>query len=179
MTSTNENVPATMRWLDALLDTEMMFSLYYGEKDAGDTLGWKYDDNGKITVTNDGSADVKNYIDCNTLFFAPGKYLSETFNMPLQRTEKTEYCQKYDEAGNIQKYSNDYLDMAPLTSEQLQESTLKETDINNAVVENIAAFVTGGVTDDNWNSFVSMFDGMGVADYVQMYQGAIDTMELE
>ena len=99
--------------------------------------------------------------------------------MPLQRTEKTEYCQKYDEAGNIQKYSNDYLDMAPLTSEQLQESTLKETDINNAVVENIAAFVTGGVTDDNWNSFVSMFDGMGVADYVQMYQGAIDTMELE
>lgn len=179
VTSTNENVPATMRWLDALLDTEMMFSLYYGEKDAGDTLGWKFDDNGKITVTNDGSADVKNYIDCNTLFFGPGKYLSETFNMPEQRTEKTEYCQKYDEAGNIQKYSNDYLDMAPLTSEQLQESTLKETDINNAVVENIAAFVTGGVTDDNWNSFVSMFDGMGVADYVQMYQDAIDTMELE
>ena len=179
VTSTNQNVPATMRWLDALLDTETMFSLYYGEKDAGEGLGWIYDENGKITVTNDGSADVKNYIDCNTLFFAPGKYLSETFNMPLQRTEKTEYCQKYDEAGNIQKYSNDYLDMAPLTSQQLQDSTLKETDINNAVVENIAAFVTTGVTDDSWNSFVSMFDGMGVADYVQMYQDAIDTMDLE
>ena len=35
VTSTNQNVPATMRWLDALLDTETMFSLYYGEKDAG------------------------------------------------------------------------------------------------------------------------------------------------
>jgi hypothetical protein len=23
---------------------------------------------------NDGSVDVKNYIDCNTLFFAPGQY---------------------------------------------------------------------------------------------------------
>ena len=77
------------------------------------------------------------------------------------------------------KDSNDYLDMAPLTSQQLQDSTLKETDINNAVVENIAAFVTTGVTDDSWNSFVSMFDGMGAADYVQMYQDAIDTMDLE
>ena len=54
--------------------------------------------------------------------------------------------------------------MAPLTSEQLQSITLKETDINNAVVENIAGFVSGGVTDESWNSFVSLFDGMGVAD---------------
>lgn len=145
VTSSNQNVPATMRWLDALLETDMMFSLYYGEQDAGEGLGWIYDENNKITVTNDGSAEVKNYIDCNTLFFAPGKYLSETFNMP----------------------------------EQLQDSTLKETDINNAVVENIAAFVTAGVTDDSWNSFVSMFDGMGIADYVQMYQDAVDTMGLE
>lgn len=179
VTSSNQNVPATMRWLDALLETDMMFSLYYGEQDAGEGLGWIYDENNKITVTNDGSAEVKNYIDCNTLFFAPGKYLSETFNMPEQRTEKTEYCETYDAAGIIQKYSNDYLDMAPLTSEQLQDSTLKETDINNAVVENIAAFVTSGVTDDSWNSFVSMFDGMGIADYVQMYQDAVDTMGLE
>lgn len=179
VTSSNQNVPATMRWLDALLETDMMFSLYYGEQDAGEGLGWIYDENNKITVTNDGSAEVKNYIDCNTLFFAPGKYLSETFNMPEQRTEKTEYCETYDAAGIIQKYSNDYLDMAPLTSEQLQDSSLKETDINNAVVENIAAFVTAGVTDDSWNSFVSMFDGMGIADYVQMYQDAVDTMGLE
>lgn len=179
VTSSNQNVPATMRWLDALLETDMMFSLYYGEQDAGEGLGWIYDENNKITVTNDGSAEVKNYIDCNTLFFAPGKYLSETFNMPEQRTEKTEYCEKYDTAGIIQKYSNDYLDMAPLTSEQLQDSSLKETDINNAVVENIAAFVTAGVTDDSWNAFVSMFDGMGIADYVQMYQDAVDTMVLE
>ena len=113
------------------------------------------------------------------MFWAPGKYISDTFNMPEQRTEKTDYCLQSDEAGIIQKYSNDYLDMAPLTSEQLQSITLKETDINNAVVENIAGFVSGGVTDESWNSFVSLFDGMGVADYVKMYQDAIDTMELE
>lgn len=69
--------------------------------------------------------------------------------------------------------------MAPLTSEQLQDISLTETDINNAVTENIANFIANGVTDESWNNFVSLFDGMGVADYVQIYQNAIDTMELE
>ncbi len=179
ITATNQNVEATVRWLDAMLDTEMQFSLYYGEQDATDGTGWTYNENGKIDSTNDGAVEIRNYLDCNTMFFAPGKYISDTFNMPEQRVEKTEYSLKSDEAGIIQKYSNDYLDMAPLTSEQLQSSALTETDINNAVVENIANFVANGVTDDSWNSFVSMFDGMGVADYVKMYQDAIDQMGIE
>lgn len=179
ITASNENVEATMRWLDAMLETEMQFSLYYGEQDATDGTGWTYNENGKIDSLNDGTVEVRNYLDCNTMFWAPGQYISETFNMPEQRIEKTNYCLESDEAGIIQKYSNDYLDMAPLTSEQLQSITLTETDINNAVTENIAGFVSNGVTDDSWNSFVSLFDGMGVADYVQMYQDAIDTMELD
>ena len=48
ITSTNKNVEATMRWLDAMLETEMMFSLYYGEQDATDGTGWTYNENGKI-----------------------------------------------------------------------------------------------------------------------------------
>ncbi len=181
VTVTNEHVPETMRWLDAMLETEMQFSLYYGEEGTGDEhTGWEYNaENGKIDSTNDGTVEVKNYIDCNTMFFAPGKYISEVFNMPEQRTEKTEYCQIYDEAGIIQKYSDDYLDMAPLTSEQLQSSTLKETDINNAVIESLTPFITDGVTDDSWNEYVSKFDGMDIDSYVQMYQDAIDTMELD
>ncbi len=179
VTATNQNVKATMRWLDTMLDTEMQFSLYYGEQDATDGTGWTYNENGKIDSINDGTVEIRNYLDCNTMFFAPGKYITDTFNMPEQRVEKTEYSLKSEEAGIIQKYSDDYLDMAPLTSEQLQSSALTETDINNAVVENMANFVTNGVTDESWNSFVSMFDGMGVADYVQMYQDAIDQMDIE
>ena len=179
LTITNEHVDESLKLLDAMMDTETQFSLYYGEKDATDGTGWTYNENGKIDTLNTGNTDVKNYLDCNTLFFGPGKYISSVFNMPVQRVEKTEYCQKYDEAGVIQKYSNDYLRLAPLTSEQLQSNALLETDINNAVVENMATFVTEGVTDENWEKFVNMFDGMGVSDYIQMYQDAIDTMELE
>ena len=53
------------------------------------------------------------------------------------------------------------------------------TVIHYSLVENMATFVTEGVTDESWEKFVNMFDGMGVSDYIQMYQDAIDTMELE
>ena len=36
------------------------------------------------------------------------------------------------------------------TAEQLQQLSLKETDIKNAVEENMAAFITQGVTDESW-----------------------------
>lgn len=180
VTTTNENVPATMRWLDALLETEMQFSMYYGEEGTGDQgTGWEYDANGKINSTNDGSVEVKTFPDANSMFWAPGKYISDTFNMPEQRLEKTDYSLKYDAAGVIQKYSDDYLDMAPLTSEQIQASTLKETDINNAVIESLTPFITDGVTDASWDAFVSKFDGMDIDGYVQMYQTAIDSMNID
>ena len=179
ITSSNQYVPQSLRLLDAMLDTEMMYSLYYGEKDATDGSGWEYTDDNKVNPLMDGSIDVKNFLDNNALFFGPGKYVDETFNWPEQRVEKTEYCQEYEDAGILQKYSNDYLKIAPLTSEQLQQNTLKETDIENAVQENMATFITEGVTDESWNNFVSLFDGMDVAGYVSVYQDAIDTMDIQ
>ena len=181
LTATNEHVAESLRWLDALLETETMFSLYYGEQDAGDEhMGWEYDaENGKINALADGSVEVKNCLDCNTLFFAPGKYISETFNMPPQRIEKTDYCTQYDNAGIIQKYSNDYLKLAPLTADQLQQIALKETDIANAVKENMASFITQGVTDESWDAFVKLFEGMDVEGYLRIYQDAIDQMSIE
>lgn len=179
VTCTNEHIPETMRLLDAMLDTEMQFSLYYGEQDATDGTGWTYNENGKIDSINTGAVEVRNYLDCNTMFFAPGEYISSTFNMPPQRIEKTTYCKDYDAAGHIQKYANDYLDMAPLTAEQLSDASLTETDINTTVWEGVSDFVKDGVTDDSWNKFVSKFDTMGVTEYVEMYQTAVDSMELE
>lgn len=179
LTCTNEHVAESLEWLDAMMETEMMFSLYYGEQDATDGSGWTYNENGKIDSINDGSVDIKNYLDCNTMFFAPGQYISEVFNMSPQRIEKTEYCEQYEEAGVIQKYSNDYLDLAPLTSEQIQSSVLKETDIDNAVVEYAAKFIVSGVTDETWSEFVELFDGMNIEDYIKMYQSAVDTMDIQ
>jgi len=99
--------------------------------------------------------------------------------MSEQRIEKTEYCEEYEAKGILQKYSNMYLNLAPLTSEQLQSVTLKETDIDNAVWENVNRFIKDGVTDDSWDAFVETINGMNVDEYTKMYQDAIDTMDLE
>lgn len=181
ITASNQNVAASLRWLDAMLETETMFSLYYGPQNTADLgTGWEYDaENGKINCTMHGDVDVKNFLDNNALFFAPGKYIYDVFNMPPQRIEKTEYCQTYDAAGMIQKYSNDYLKLAPITSEQLQELALKETDIANAMKENMATFITKGVTDESWDTFVKLFDGMDIEGYLKIYQDALDQIEVE
>ncbi len=179
ITIANQYVPQTLRLLDAMMETETMYSLYYGEKDATDGTGWKYNDQNKVQTLMMGDIDVKNFLDCNCLFFGPGKYIDSVFDWPEQRIEKTTYCQTYTDKGLMQKYSNDYLDLAPLTSEQNQSNALIKTDIDNAVKEYMATFITEGVTDDSWNAFVSMFDGMRVDEYIAAYQGALDTMTLE
>lgn len=176
VTANNPYIPETMRWLDTLLDTETMYCMYYGEENDA----WKYnDDNGKIDILITDTTGVRDCLDCNTLFFAPGRYISEVFNMPESRIEKTASSQAYEDAGIIQKYSNDYLRMAPLTSEQIQSSSLKETDIDNAVVEHMAIFITSGVTEDSWNSFIKIFDNMSMSDYIKMYQDALDQMDIK
>lgn len=180
ITNANKHPAESARLLDAMLETETMFSLYYGGEGTGDQgSGWEYDEDGKINVTNDNSMDVKNYLDVNALFFAPGNYIYSTYNLPEQRIEKIEYCQIYEEAGIIQKYSNAYLGMVPLTSEQRQDATLKATDIDNAVWENVAAFVSKGITDESWNAFVKLFEDMNVDEYVQMYQEALEKLDIE
>lgn len=176
ITMANQHVPESMRWLDSLLETETMFSLYYGPEEKG----WEYDaGNAKINSIITDTSGTKDFLDCNTLFFAPAKYISETFNMSPQRIEKTGYCEKYEEAGFIQKYSDDYLGMAPLTAEQHATCALIETDIQNAVEENMATFISEGVTDSSWNAFVKLFEGMNIPDYLKVYQDAIDQMELD
>ncbi len=177
ITTTNQYVPQSLRLLDAMMETEMMYSLYYGEKDATDGSGWEYTEDNKINPIMNGDIDPITWLDCNTLFFGPGKYIDSVFEWPEQRVEKTQYCQIYDDAGLLQTYSNDYIATAPLTSEQMQANTLTETDINNAVKEYMATFIMEGVTDDSWNSFVSMFDGMNIENYISVFQTAVDSME--
>ena len=180
LTITNEHVDESLKLLDAMMDTEMQADLYYGPQNPTEGTGWVYDEeNGKINTVTVSDVTVKNQIDCNTQFFAPGDYISENYNLSEQRLEKIDYCQMYDEAGVINTYSSQYFAMSGLTADVLADFSLIETDIDNAVSEAVADFVAHGVTDDSWDSFVSKFDGMNIDQYVSTYQEAIDGMDLE
>ncbi len=65
LTCTNQHVPESLQLLDAMLETEMMYSLYYGEKDASDGTGWEYNSDNKIRTLMNGDIDIKNFLDCN------------------------------------------------------------------------------------------------------------------
>ena len=43
----------------------------------------------------------------------------------------------------------------------------------------MAAFITQGVTDESWDAFMKLFEGMDVASYVKVYQDAIDQMDIQ
>lgn len=184
VTCTNENVEATMRWFDALLEDETMWSMYYGEKDDTEYGGWTYGDDGMVHSISGSEANIgkpRKYLNVGTLLFMPKEYYNEHMYIAdqLMRVERTEYCKQYREAGVLQKYSNQYFNLVRLTTEQMQAQTLLETDLNNAVKEFVASCIVEGVTDNKWNTFVSEIEKMGISDYVKMYQDGIDALDIQ
>ncbi|MBQ9308322.1 MAG: extracellular solute-binding protein [Clostridia bacterium] len=179
ITAACEHVEVAVRFLDALMDTEMQADLYYGPQNATEGQGWKYnEENGKIDTYTATDITVKHQIDCNTQFFAPGAYIDACYNLAPARLEKIAYCQAYEAAGVINTYSSQLLNMVGLDADQLATFALLETDINNAVSEAAADFVAHGVTDDSWNTFVKRLNDMGIASYVETYQNALDSKGL-
>ena len=77
----------------------------------------------------------------------------------------------------MQKYSNQYLELAPRTSEEISHCALLLTDIESTVKENLANFITKGVTDQSWDGFIEMFKGLNVDEYMEIYQRALDKLD--
>lgn len=183
LTCTNENIEASVRVLDAMLEKEMMYSLYIGEKDH-EMLGWKYNDEGKIenynkyTTENPAPATLT-ALNVNSFVFAPGAYYAENMATTAARIEKEEYCNAYVDAGIMEKYSMDLFNLVAFSGEENQKVTLIQTEIDTAVKEHLATFIKEGVTDDSWNAFKVILENIGVDEYVQMYQAGIDTLNLE
>ena len=61
--------------------------------------------------------------------FSHPAIISHPLNLPSQRIEKIEYCDIYEEAGIVQKYSDKYLNYVPLTAEQRDSTQLIATDM--------------------------------------------------
>lgn len=175
VTTANKNAPATMRWLDTMLDTEMMYTMKYGKEGEG----WSKNDKGLIE-SNDTETQKMPFkaMNVNSPFFAPPKYLTSVFQWSPQRLEKSAYCKHYTDAGYTQKYSDTLLGLAPYTSEEKSRLTTLQTDIDNAVKEGWANFAKNGVTDSSWDSFVNAFKEMNVDEYASIEQKALDKLDM-
>ena len=180
ITSTNEHVEKTCEWLEAYLETENMASMYWGaqNQDQDPTKpGWCYDENGKIkNLKKPADMTAQPYFGNYGLFYAPDQYSLDNLTQAPERIEKTNFCNIYEDAGLIQKYSNSYLRIARMSGEQSTEMSLMKTELDSAISEYTALFIKEGVTDANWNEFCDILKGIGSEKYLQIYR---DTTEIK
>ena len=61
-----------------------------------------------------------------------------------------------------------------MTTEELSRLAQIQPTISDIVDRYINQWVTGGVTDDNWNSYLEELKAAGVEELVSIYQTAVD-----
>lgn len=183
-TCTNKYPEASMRWINAWLEIETAFSMYHGEYNEAkeERAGWYFDENGKITTTTGkgDSGEKGTHLGVNGIFFAPVNWYFDVFNQPIDRVEKKEFVKAYQDAGLTAKYSHSYLE--DFIKFDVDESAVRDrilTDINSTVYENMATFVTEGITDASWDKYVKLFDSIGIDEYIKMFQEKVDELGLE
>ena len=176
VSSTNQYVPQTMRWLDAQLEDEMMASIYLGEENA-DAGGWFYNENGLIEP-NSIKAEQMSRLDVNGFIFGPSDYYTKKYYKMDYVTTKLAECQTYLDAGLTQKYTNSYISDSGFTLEEQDYKTRVLTDFNTAVKEFVASSIVDGVTDKSWEDFQKILEDIGINDLLKLYQREIDKMDL-
>lgn len=173
LTSQNTNIEASLRWVDAQLETENMLVAQNGK--LGDTLIKCEDGRYEVSYVPSSNELYKTVPVICGQFFAPESYYTSVYVPAAHRQEKSAYCQLYDEAGVLETLSYTLLNnTAPKTSEEsariLQIHTPMKSSINAYLVEAI----TRGVTDENYQAFLEELKSIGSEEYVTIYQTVYD-----
>ena len=172
-----------MRLFEYMIDPEIQYTMYVGEEvNEAKTAGWKINDEGKYegwSTADYVAPTLMNCLNINGLYFAPPATQSKYYAVNERNAYRAEKHEMLEEAGVIQDYSNDYLDLVILTPEEAEMINLLKTDLNTTLNEYFTKFIKDGVTDADWDAYVKIFDGMKVKEYVDIYQKGIDAMGLQ
>ena len=173
LTSTNANPEASLKWIDAQLETETMMIAANGKMGE------------QMIINEEGKYEVINVPENNGLysfvpvamgqFFAPGEYYTQIYQMAPHRVERYEDSQWYAEAGVLQNKSFQYLrDLSKMSNEDAIECNLIFTELKKFMQESVIDFIKNGVTDASWEEFQNTAKGIGVERYIKLYQNAYD-----
>ena len=173
LTARNKDIPASLRWLDAQMDTETMLVSQNGPM--GDML--RLNDDGRYEVvyvpeTNELYSIVP--VICGQ-FFAPAEYYESVYVPAPHREEKTRYSKMYDAADVLEKESYRTLTYAmPLTSSESARLLQLHTQLKTAIDRALVDFMTNGVTDESYAAFEQSLKDIGSEEYKAIYQAAYD-----
>ena len=179
LTIANEHIPETLQWLDAQFETETMMISYNGPIEEGGPIEptMQINDEGKYEILYvPENNELYNYVPVMLgQFFAPGDYYFDIYEMPPHRVERYESSQQYEEGGVLEETSFEYLSkLCKMDSDSALEATRLFTEIDKFMQESIASFITNGVTDESWQTFLDTAAAVGVDRYIELYQTAYD-----
>ena len=179
LTVANKHIPETLRWLDAQMETETMMVSVNGPLQEGGPIAptIKINDEGKYEIIsipeNNGLYEIVPVY--HGQFFAPGDYYFGIYEMPPHRVERYEYSKAYAEAGVLEPNAYYILDkMVKFDNEVSIERERLYNEIEKFMKESISTFITKGVTDESWQTFLDTAKAVGVARYIEIYQEAYD-----
>lgn len=173
LTIQNKDVEASLRWLDAQMETETMLVSQNGP--LGDMLTRNEDGRYQVVYVPE-SNELYNIVPviCGQ-FFAPASYYEQVYVPAEHRQEKSDYSIQYENAGVLENTSYRLLNyVTPKTSEEAarlaQLKTQLKTVINGALVD----FMVNGVTDERYAEFEQALVDAGAEEYTALYQTAYD-----
>ena len=173
LTSTNANPVASLKWIDAQLETETMMVAANGK--VGE----------QIQLNDEGKYEVINVPENNGLysfvpvtmgqFFAPGEYYTQIYQMAPHRVERYLDSEMYAAAGVLEHKSYQYVSkLSKMDNEDAIEAANIYTELKKFMEESVTDFIKNGVTDESYNTFVETAKAIGVERYIELYQNAYD-----
>ena len=170
VTSANENIPETMRWIDLCYDPEWSFELQYGpvgyslEKDSSGVYSF-------IETENAADMPVRG-------LYAPGlpaSYISADFfknRVTLSTAMQKDYNQYTTYAPYI---AENYMPSVTYTADETTANATLEADITPYVESAQAKWIAGeGNIDAEWDAYVEAVQKMGLDKLLASYQAAYD-----
>ncbi len=137
---------------------------------------WNWNADGKCELGPAGDQGVMQYaLGVCGIFYMPSYYYNQVYQQPDYRLERIDYCNAYAEKGYIEKYAIVYArNLAPKSAEVQTQINQIFANVEALYDEAVAQMIMHGVTDANWNAFITNLNAAGANEYIGLYQTAID-----
>lgn len=175
ITVNNQHVAETIAWLDYLMDPDVAFQARQG------IFGVYQEKNeeGKIVVKTkeDGTDYTNEEIGQDSpgpagLFFLTSDVIREKYMLSDLQLEKYPYCDQYEPF--LCEQSPDLIGRGRLSQEDRDINSRLKTDINKFVDESTIRFISEGVTDSSWNTYLETLDTIGIEEFISLNQKSYD-----
>lgn len=172
VTSSCKNPELLLKWIDQCYDPLTSMQIIYGP--IGEYFESEPDENGVYVETAEAGGDLKARLELQ----APSRQLSSDYGTYYYMEERAK--QRLDDLSNIWFEKVKDFDYYPSVIYSLEETeTINEhiSDIKDYVSQTASNWIVNGGVEDEWDTYLSQLENMGLNDVVAAWQSAYDRYE--